>query len=714
MRNIIRIFTSDAKRLATNVVAVVMIIGLTVIPSLYAWFNIMSNWDPYGEASTANLNVVVASCDQGTEIEGVELNIGNMVVSNLKENKTIGWVFVDSEEEAVDGVQSGDYYAALVIDESFSEDLISFLGGDIENPKITYYENEKKNAIAPKITGKVKTTVQEEINSAFVSTMAQALLSMSEYVVTDNSGNGGNFTNAVRDKLDDMDADLNTYITIVDSYIAIIDSANSLMDATNAVTDQLDSIMETGRSMANSADAAADAADGSIDTVSDMVTVNLDDVLKQIDNMADAVDDVFDKVDNTSNGMLDQIDSIKLAVEALQTSFNSAMENVNMNSTITQQKDAVNADFDKIEADLDNLKAASDKTSADSNAISQSLHADFDTCRKSVEALRTTYKDTVDPQLNSTMNSIQSSISEIQKILNYSSDSIKDVSSALDSYPDMMSFGKDKLVATRDDAIEMEGKLQDLIADMDDIESNDQYNILMSLIESDPDLIADFISSPVNLDQEPIYAMANNGSATAPFYVILSIWFGALILIAIMHTGLKTNPGCRNLRNWQKFFGRYIVFYLMGQLQTIITVLGCILYVGIQCDHPLMFWFAASFTSFTFTIFMYSLAYAFGNVGEAAAVVLMVIQVAGSGGTFPVEVLPKVFQYLYKYMPFAHGMNALREAIAGTHGNDYWMYLTEMTAYIGVALLFGLVISIPCKKLNEKIEESKERTDLLV
>ena len=112
MRNIIRIFTSDAKRLATNVVAVVMIIGLTVIPSLYAWFNIMSNWDPYGEASTANLNVVVASCDQGTEIEGVELNIGNMVVSNLKENKISGWVFVDTEEEAVDGGQSVEYDAA--------------------------------------------------------------------------------------------------------------------------------------------------------------------------------------------------------------------------------------------------------------------------------------------------------------------------------------------------------------------------------------------------------------------------------------------------------------------------------------------------------------------------------------------------------------------------------------------------------------------------
>jgi putative membrane protein len=548
MMNIIRIFTSDAKRLATNVVAMVVIMGLAVIPCLYAWFNIISNWDPYGEAATTNLNVVVASCDQGTEIEGVELNVGNMVISNLKENKTIGWVFVDTEEEAVDGVQSGDYYAALVIDESFSEDLISFLGGNIENPKITYYENEKKNAIAPKITGKVKTTVQEEINSAFVSTMAQALLSMSEYVVTDNAGNG-NFTDAVKDKLNDMDADLNTYITIIDSYIAIIDSANSLMDATNSVTDQLDSIMQAGRSMANSADSAADAADGSIDTVSDMVSVNLDDILKQIDNMANAVDNVLNKVDHTSTGMGDQIDSIKLAVDALQKSFNSAVDGMtSTNTTIQNQQAAINADFDKIQADLDALKVASDKTVADSNAISDTLHADFDNCKNSVEALKRTYRDTVDPQLNSTMNAIQSSISEVQKMLNFSSDSIKDVSSALDSYPDMMSFGKDKLVETRDDAIHMESKLQDLIADMDDIESNDQYNILMSLIESDPDVIADFISSPVNLDQEPIYEMKNNGSATAPFYVILSIWFGALILIAIMHTGLKTNPGCRNLR----------------------------------------------------------------------------------------------------------------------------------------------------------------------
>lgn len=715
MRNIIRIFVSDVKRLATNVVAVVVIMGLSVIPSLYAWFNTMSNWDPYGEASTSNLNVVVASCDQGVEIEGVEINVGNMVLSNLKENKTIGWVFVDTETEAVDKVYSGDCYAGLVIDESFSQDLISFLGGEIENPKITYYENEKKNAIAPKITGKVKTTVQEEINSAFVSTMAQSMLQLSDYVVTNNQNE--NITGGVIDRLDTLKTDLSTYITIVDSYIGIIDSANSLMEATGMVTGQLDAMMEAGRSMANGADSAVDAATGSVETVSDMVTKSLKDVEDQIAAMEKATNALLAEVQKTSMLTQQQVDSLKITVSAVKTTFDSATQGLKgkyPNTTVDADIAAVDTDFDNITADLDNISKSVGTTSVDVDNISKTLQKDFDACTTSVQTLSKNYSNKVEPQLKTTMSSIEHSVSEIQQILNYSSDSINDVSGALNSYPEMMSFGKDKLVKSRDDAMEMQNKLNQLISDVGSIETNEQYNLIITLIQSDPQLIADFISSPVKLDQEPVFAMENNGSAVAPFYVILSVWFGALILVAIIHTGFKSKDELKNPRNYQLYFGRYIVFFLIGQVQTIITVLGSLLYVGIQCEHPFFFWLATSFTSFTFTLFMYSLTYAFGNVGEAAAVVLMVIQVAGSGGTFPVEVLPKVFQYLYKYMPFAHGMNALRECIAGMHGNDYWVYLAGMLAYIGVALVLGLFVSIPCKKLNEKIEESKERTDLLL
>lgn len=716
MTNIFRVASADFKRLITNVVALVVIMGLSVMPCLYAWFNILSNWDPYGENATKNLQVVVASSDTGVEVGGITLNVGDMIISNLKENKTIGWVFVDTKEEAVEGVYSGKYYAALVVDEKFSSDIISFLGGDLQNPKITYYENEKKNAIAPKITGKVKTTLEEEIDKAFVSTLAKTMLQVSNYVASSEGSTTAGLTDTVQEKLEKLDGDMTTYITILESYISIIDAATSLTEATDKVTDQLDSIMQSGRTIANSASSAIDSGENAVDTTSDLMRINIGNAKTSIYSISDMINSMLNQVDNVGRVGSSQVDSLMTAVTSLHELYNTNIrDTVSLNTEIDNEKKSIDTDLTAIEADLNALKATGDVTSADAKALIENLNKDMEASKRDIDNLYETYNNTIDPQLNNTMNSIQASMNEIQQILNYSSDSIDDVSRALNSYPEMMGFGKDKLTETLNTALDMQSKLRQLIADVDDLENNHQYATLMKLIETDPAIIADFISSPVNLDEKPIYYVANNGSATAPFYIILSIWFGALILIAIVHSTLKTVPaGCVNLMNYQKFFGRYMVFYFIGQIQTIITVLGCLLFVGIQCEHPFMFWLAASITSFTFTLFMYSLSYAFGNVGEAAAVVLLVIQVAGSGGTFPVEVLPIVFQYMYKYMPFAYGMNAIRETIAGFHGKDYWLYLGGMGIYVLVALLFGLIISIPCAKLNKMIEESKENTDLLV
>ena len=164
MKNIWNIFRADWRRLTASVVAVVvLLLGLCLVPCLYAWFNILSNWDPYGTASTSRISVAVASEDAGCEVLGLEVNIGALVLQGLESNDQMGWVFVDSRAEALDGVESGDYYAALIVPEEFTEDFVSILSGDLRHPQIQYYENEKKNAIAPKITSKAKTAVQEQI-----------------------------------------------------------------------------------------------------------------------------------------------------------------------------------------------------------------------------------------------------------------------------------------------------------------------------------------------------------------------------------------------------------------------------------------------------------------------------------------------------------------------------------------------------------------------
>ncbi len=731
MRNILRIFNSDAKRLASNVVAVVMIMGLSVLPCLYAWFNILSNWDPYGEESTSNLSVAVATADLGIDLDGSNVNIGDIVVDNLKQNTTIGWVFCDTPEDAINGVYAGDYYACLVIDQDFSEGMVSFLGGDPEHPVIQYYENEKKNAIAPKITGKVKTTVQQEVDKAFVGTMAQVLVTASSYVTSSDSSTTS-LTDATLDKMQSLDSDLETALTILDSYIAIMESAQNLIDTTEAMTDELDTMMDTSQQIMNSAQAATNAAENSMGTVSNLVDSSLTLINSQLKAVSDKMDQYLTDLNTAHLEAL--ANTMKTSVDAQQSTLTDTMVQTNADGTpVTNADGTVDAktfssltadnqavidedvalaysNYSALSTDLALLQAEAAKTDGDVAAISKVVNADIKACQDSLTTLSNDYNNKVHPAVNNTVNAISSSINEVEALVNYSSDAISDVSDILSGYPNALNMGMDSLQESRDAVAEMKSMLEDLMGDVEELEGNDQYRLLMKLIETDPTLVAEFISEPINLNEEPIYAVANNGSATAPFYVILSIWFGALIVAVIIKSKVKPIEGVTNVRNYQTFFGRYIVIYLIGQLQTVITVLGCLWFVGIQCQKPFLFWLACSVTSFAFSFFIYSLVYALGSVGEAAAVICLVIQVAGAGGTFPVEVLPKIFQILYQYMPFAYGMNAVRETIGGMHGWDYGMYLSGLGAYVGVSLLLGLVVAVPYKKLGNLMEESLEKT----
>lgn len=715
MRNIIRIFASDAKRLYTNVVAVVVIIGLSVIPSLYAWFNILSNWAPYEKEATSQLSVAVASADKGKDLDGIEVNVGQLIVDNLKENDSINWVFLDSSYEAVEQVESGDCYAALVMDENFSDDMLSFLGGDLNHPEIIYYENEKKNAIAPKITGKVKNTVQEEVNKAFVSTLAETMVKASAYVMTSDDTTLG-WTDSALTKMKRMDSDLTTTVTILNSYISLIEASSSLMDAAKGITDELDYIENNSRAMINAADAAVDSGSDSLSTVSDMVILSFDEADAQLQQLDSLLSQVLTEVKTTGTITKTQAVSIKTAIIAVQTAFETGSKDVKgkYNSTIDGYIATIDGNFTTMLTDVEGVEAAGAAVGKDTETLLKSLQGEVSTARSTIATLKSDYQNTVSPQLNQTMSTIGQSLNEVCSILNYSSAGIDELSDVLGSYPDMLAMGKGNLESTRDEILGMQSDLQGLISDMEDMENNEQYKMLLKLIETDPELISDFISDPIDLNQQNIYEVENNGSATAPFYIVLSIWVGALILVAIVHTKVKAVTGVEKLTTFEEFFGRYLIFFTIGQLQTIITVLGALFFTQIQCEHKFLFWLACSFTSFTFTLFLYSLTYAFEAVGEAIAVVLMVLQVAGSGGTFPVEVLPVVYQLMYKYMPFAYGMNAIRECVAGMYKNAYWGYMSGLLTYIGVALLIGLVLSIPCKKLNVMIKESKEKTDLMI
>lgn len=587
MKNILRVFISDMKRISTNVVAIVVVIGLTVIPSLYAWFNILSNWDPYGQEATSKLKVAVVSDDNGASIDGVEVNIGEKVIEALKTNDTIGWVFEDNSDDVIESVRSGEYYAALIMPEDFSSDMISFLSDTITHPQILYYCNQKKNAIAPKITDKAKTAVKEQVNETFISTIASSLVTAGDTVANSDKLKGlgtaesGSVIDIIKNKLKDASDELNTYNVLLTSLISITDLSTGLSDQSVNTAGQLNNVLEQQR---------IDVA-----VVQKMVEANK---LSSLEELSVVLSENLSAVQN----VMSSISSIYTDMNGSVNDFNSAVNDSNIN--LSETKDMLNSIQDKISSVIESLEEFSD---------------------------------------------------------------------------------------------------------------SDNYGLMSDILDTDASTLGSFISSPVLIETEKIYEIAEYGSAASPFYTVLSIWVGGLIMVAIIHAHVKSvKIDGYKLKPYQKFFGRYITFFIIGQLQTLLIVLGNLFYLQIQCIHPFMMWFACSVTSTVFTFFMYSLTVAFGNIGEALAIVFMVVQVAGSGGTFPIEVLPKVYQMIYKYLPFPYAMDAVRETVAGMYGNYYWKCLGILCIYIVISLVIGLVLRIPFEKMNEMIEESKEKSGVML
>ena len=704
MITIFRVFLSDVKRLRSNVVAIVIIMGLSIIPALYAWFNIMSNWDPYGTSATSQMKVAVCSQDSGVEIGSLSLNVGDEVFTGLKETTTIGWVFTASKDEALEGVNSGDYYAALIVPESFTTDFISFLGGDPKNPTIAYYENSKKNAIATKITGKAKTAVQEQVNQKVISTLTE-VLTESGKILAENDENGVDIVVSTADQLDELDSSLQTYVNILNTFSLVTASASDLAESAQSLLINTQGIFDSGQDSVSNMQSSVLSSAQTADTVSSLIGISLDSVEQDLTLLSDQMDTLT---------VGDSFDSIRNQVDTAKTMSKSTISVLkDIFGETDQYVSAVDKSFKQLNTDLTAFKKDANVTAQSLKHLKRTIKADIKDCKNSIRKIRNTYQYQVQPDVSRSVLRMEQALIQTGKMLNNIESSFGTIDRALESYQTTLDSGTDDITATKDYIVSLQSDIRKLSKSLRALSGDEQYNEMMDLLKNDPTLMASFMASPVSMETKAVYPIETYGSAMAPFYTVLAIWVGALILVALIHVKVAPVENLK-VRPWQAYFGRYIKFFLIGQAQTAITVLGDLFYVDIQCPHPFLFWLASAASSFVFTLLIYSLTVAMGNVGEAVAVIVMVIQVAGAGGTFPIEVLPEVYQMIYKFLPFTYCMNALRECVGGVYKNDYWMDLRALGIYILISLFIGLVVAVPLRRLNKVIERSKEKSKVML
>lgn len=705
MKNIWRVYISDLKKITTNVVALSIVMGLCIIPSLYAWFNIMSNWDPYGESATSLMKISVYSEDEGMDMSGIQLTIGDMVTESLENNNTIDWTFTSSKAEALELIASGDCYAGIIIPKDFTQNMLSILSGNIVNPDIEYYENSKKNAIATKITGKVKTTVQNEINTKLISTLTEIFANAGDYL-SGNNIDGADIVAGFESKLNQISSTLDNYIYMMNTFELLTESSSDAIDTTKLLFPGIDSMASSGaKSLGNLGDSAK-------------ISSNVADIGVSLLNTG------LDTINNKLNDLKDTVSSIKRESSLEPVSKGSDITDVlssnvldtiaNLLESRSQTVAEAKAQFDKLNKDIKQLTDDSSISDSDFTNMKDTILSDISNCQEYIASVKSAINGELAPELKGSLNDISASLSQAQTILSGVPGNFNDISKTLTEYQNILKSGSNDIETTINCLKDLQSNINRIITDIQDITSSGKYQEFMNAIKDNPQIIVDFISSPVQMNTVAIYEITNYGSAMAPFYTVLALWVGALILVALIHVKVKDNEELEGVKPYQKFFGRYLNFFVIGQVQTIITVMGDLFYVDIQCKHPIAFTLAAMMTSFVFTFLIYSLTVAFGNVGEAIAVVIMVIQVAGAGGTFPVEVLPSVYRALYKFMPFSYCMNALRECVAGMYQDTYGKCLATLLIYVAISAVIGLLLAKPCAKLLDKMERSKEKSGLFI
>ena len=674
MKNTFKIFFSDIKSLSRHFFAVLVVIAIMIIPALYAWVNIYANSDPYG--NTGNISVAVASDDQGYEGQ----NMGESVLEGLKDNKSINWVFTGSTDKAIKGVESGKYYAAIVIGENFSRnmyDLKSALTDD--ESTITYYKNAKTNAIAVKITDTAAETVQNNVKVQYLKVLFQTVFTKGQELGEDIDEEQA--VNAVIAQLTDLSKSLRHYSDSVGRFVSDSSSISYVLSGIGSGSANASAALSGSQATLSSAQAAVANAQTSID---------------QLANGIELHNQMVDNAKNAAAKLQTHLEALRAILPENSALSGTAYVANTLDALIERTKQMQNQ-LDLLYNDASFAEDAANITGA---------------CADTVSLMRSMITNQLKTGIDMMLSNLSSTLNMMSPLISSLGITLDDIAPVVESAGDTLSYVSSAMTRLQSLMTRVADACDDLLVKINEGTADERLQTLITVLNGNAEKYAEFLSSPVSVTEETIYPVASYGDAMTPFYSALAIWVGGVVLTAILKVEAEPK-GLRNVTEGQKYWGKFLLFFILGQIQTAVIVLGDIYLLGCQCQEPVMFWVASAITSFAFTAVIYSLALAFGDIGRAIVIVIVVMQVAGSSGSYPIEILPDIFSKIYLFFPFPYAINAMREAICGMYQWDYWIYLGELMIFAVGGILIGLVLRKPFIKLNRFVEHEVEKSGVL-
>ncbi|APH18059.1 YhgE/Pip domain-containing protein [Clostridium botulinum] len=718
MKNIFKIYNRDLQNIITNWVAIVVMLGLMILPSLYAWFNIKSSWDPY--SNTKSISVAVVNKDKAAFFKGQSINVGEELVNKLKINKNIGWKFVD-EKEAEKGVKYGKYYASIMIPEDFSYKILSITRDKQEKPTLIYSVNEKSNAVAPKITSKGVTTIQSEVTKTFVKTVNGIIFEMFNKL--------GIELEKGKPKLKDL---MNMIFYVNDKIPEINASIDKLEKGAITLEEFIEKINKDIPLIKDTINRALSAGDKTklflskskegINNVAPYIKQDLI-IARKINSTAEVlIEEGVDLIGKNSSKARENLLSSKDKLTNVKEILNSILElidiinkdkkNIIMNdfeNKIKDMKERVNNKIENINTVISSIDRG-EKVSVEAlNRLNNKANGIDSILEKTIED----FNPKIVPAINNVLNDLIVVADNTIQLLKNANENLPGATELLDKGYTGAEKGIKGIKILKSNLPSIEKSIGEVSNKLKTLDDDERLNEIIKLMKSNAKIESDFISNPVEIKENRIYPIPNYGSAMAPFFTTLSLWVGALILVSILSVEVKDIKGAKKLKVHEKYFGRYFTFMTIAIFQALIVSLGDIYLLKVYVSNKSIFILFSIFISIIFSMIIYTLVSVFGNVGKALGVILLVLQISASGGTFPIEVTPGFFQRINPLLPFTYAVSGMREAVGGVIEGILLRDIIILLIYFTLSILLALLLKKKLEKANKNFVKKFKESGLV-
>ena len=704
LKNTLAIYKKDLKTIFTNYAVLITVIALCILPSLYAWINIKASWDPYSSTATSRIKVAAINMDKGTILNDESVNMGEKVIEELKKNNLLGWQFIDYEE-AMRRLTVGEVYAAIIIPENFSSNITSLITDNVTKANIKYIYNEKLNAIAPKITVKGASGIQSSVSEQVVALVSDVILKTAKEL-------GIEVEDVVLPKLLQVGTLLHHMISRFDEIDDLIDKTeggairfSSFLDEMITKMPDVEKLIISTQDLIGNVDEFVGTVEVGVDTLAPTIKEDIGLVSEISEALYTYVEGLHELTFSSGDQIAETVSNLQVKLDALQRVVSALLKLLTKINNVAPT-DRLTVKIDRLTTIQEKIQIIKGYVTTINEAIINGEVPDDELFNKIKILLQDIHDISMDlfehfdsevlTDIKNVFNSADTVIEGGKEAVEKVKETLPKVTDLMVSADDIMEKGDAGLKKVEEIVPIVKEKLIRLSDKIDAINSSKEIKDILALIKEDVSERVDFLSSAINMDEEIIFPMGNYGSQMAPFYSVLAAWVGLTILVSIISV-----EASGSYKSHEIYFGKLLTYLSITILQGLVIGLGDLYLLGIYCINPLLFVIGIVFVAVTFTFIVYSLVSVLGNVGKVVAIILMIIQVAGSGGTFPVQLTSNFFITINPYLPFTYGISFLREAIGGVES----IILTKDVLVLAIFIVGSVILSVLLKKHINKVLE---------